>query len=101
LNHWQTLSRYLEDGRIEIDNNAAERSVRPVAQGRKSYLFVGSGEGGERAALFYSLIGSARLNGIEAYLRELLSVIGEHPINRIDELLPWHWAQAQAERETA
>lgn len=86
LNHWSALIRYTADGRIEIDNNAAERALRGVALGRKNYLF-----GGERAASMYCLIGSAKLNGIdpEAYLRTVLTRIAEHPINRIDELLPW------------
>ena len=91
LKRWVALCRYCEDGRIEIDNNAAERALRTVALGRKNYLFAGSDAGGERAAAIYSLIGTAMLNGVEpyAYLREVLGRIAEHPINRIDELLPW------------
>ena len=94
LTRWAALVRYLDDGRIEIDNNAAERSLRAVALGRKNYLFAGADAGGERAAAIYSLIGTAKLNGLdpEAYLREVLSRIAEHPINRIEELLPWHLA---------
>ncbi len=89
---------YTTDGRVEIDNNAAERALRSVALGRKNYLFGGSDAGGERAAGMYCLIGSAKLNGIdpEAYLRTVLSTIAEHPINRIDELLPWNLYPAQA-----
>ena len=92
LTRWEALSRYCDDGRIEIDNNAAERALRCVALGRKNYLFAGSDAGGERAAMIYSLIGSAKLNGCnpEAYLREVLSRIAEHPITRIAELLPWN-----------
>ena len=86
--------RYCQDGRIEIDNNAAERALRAVALGRKNYLFAGSDAGGERAAAIYSLIGTAKLNGLdpEAYLREVLQRIADHPINRIEELLPWNIA---------
>ena len=82
---------YTRDGRIEIDNNTAERSLRTVALGRKNYLFAGSDAGGERAAAIYSLIGSAKLNGIdpETYLRFVIGRIADHPVNRVAELLPW------------
>jgi transposase len=102
LSRWDALTRYIEDGDIEIDNNAAERSLRGVALGRKNYLFAGSDAGGERAAAIYSLIGSAKLNGLdpEAYLREVLTRIADHPINRIDELLPWNIGSAPAEVST-
>jgi len=92
LGRWEALRRYCDDGRIEIDNNAAERALRCVALGRKNYLFAGSDAGGERAAAMYSLLGSAKLNGYnpEVFLREVLARIAEHPITRINELLPWH-----------
>jgi len=92
LGRWRALLRYCEDGRIEIDNNSAERALRAVALGRKNYLFAGSDSGGERAAAIYSLTGTAKLNGLdpEAYLREVLQRIADHPINRIEELLPWN-----------
>jgi transposase len=95
LGHWQALTRFCDDGRLEIDNNAAERALRVVALGRKNYLFAGSDAGGERAAAIYSLLGTAKLNGIdpEAYLRQVLERIADHPINRIAELLPWNLVQ--------
>jgi hypothetical protein len=91
LSRWTALTRYRDDGRVEIDNNAAERSLRAIALGRKNWLFAGCDDGGERAAAIYSLLGTAQLNGlnIEAYLRHLFERLPEHPINRIEELLPW------------
>jgi transposase len=92
LGRWTQLLRYCNDGRLEIDNNAAERALRAVALGRKNYLFAGSDAGGERAATIYSLIGSAKLNRIdpEAYLTHVLHHIADHPIHHIEELLPWN-----------
>jgi hypothetical protein len=94
LGRWEALMRYCDDGRLEIDNNSAERALRVVALGRKNFLFAGSDGGGESAAAIYSLIGSAKLNGLdpEAYLREVLTCIADHSINRIEELLPWNIA---------
>jgi hypothetical protein len=94
LGRWEALTRYAEDGSLEIDNNAAERALRAVALGRKNYLFAGSDAGGERAAALYSLVGTAKLNSLDpdAYLRDVLSRIADHPINRIEELLPWNVA---------
>ena len=90
---WHALSRYLDDGRLEISNNAAENQIRPAALGRKNWLFCGSDAGGERAAAFYTLVRTARLNGVEpeAWLTDVIARIGAHPINRLAEFLPWHW----------
>ena len=92
LNRWDALNTFVHDGRAEIDNNAVERALRAVALGRKNYLFAGSESGGERAAAMYSLIGTAKLNGIEpeAYLRDVLGRIADHPVNEIEALLPWN-----------
>jgi transposase len=94
LSRWRALTRYTEDGLLEIDNSAAERALRAVALGRKNFLFVGSDCGGQRAAAMYSLIGSAKLNGLdpELYLRTVLARIADHPISQIQKLLPWNMA---------
>jgi len=94
LSHWRALTRYVDDGLLEIDNSAAERALRAVAIGRKNYLFMGADSGGQRAASLYSLIGTAKLNGLDPafYLRAILEKLPEHPINRIEELLPWNIA---------
>jgi transposase len=91
LTHWIALTRYRDDGRLEIDNNAAERSLRAVALGRKNWLFAGSDDGGERAAAIYTLLGTAKLNGlnVEAYLRHVLEKLPDLPADRVEELLPW------------
>jgi hypothetical protein len=91
MSRWKALTRFTANGIIEIDNNGAERALRAVALGRKNYLFAGSDAGGERAAAIYSLVGSAKLIGLDpqAYLRHVIERIADHPINRIDELLPW------------
>jgi transposase len=91
LTRWSALNRFVGDGAVEIDNNAAERAIRALVLGRRNYLFAGADRGGETAARLYSLIGTCRLNGIDphAYLRHVLERIASHPINRIEELLPW------------
>lgn len=103
LARWAALTRYVHDGGIEIDNNAAERALRAVALGRKNYLFAGSDAGGSRAAAIYSLVGTAKLNGLDpqAYLRHVLERIAEHPINRVHELLPWNVAAELADARLA
>ena len=98
------LAVYLADGRLEIDNNVAERAIRPLALGRKNWLFAGSDAGGDRAAAIASLIETAKLNDIDpqAWLSDVLGRIADHPINRVDELLPWRWHGAGiGERTTA
>ncbi|WP_317987123.1 IS66 family transposase [Vibrio metschnikovii] len=92
LKQWDALVAYVDNGYAEIDNNSAERSLRPIALGRKNYLFASSVAGGERAALLYSILGTAKLNDINpnVYLTAVLKRIGNHPINRVDELLPWN-----------
>lgn len=91
LNRWEALTRYCDDGQLEIDNLPVERALRGVAIGRRNYLFAGADSGGERAAAIYSLIGTAKLNNVdpEAYLRFVLARIADHAINRIDQLMPW------------
>ena len=97
LTRWRQLTRYRDDGRLEIDNNAAERAIRALFLGRKNWLFAGSDDGGERAAAIYTLTETAKLNRIDpaAWLIDVLARLATHPAKRIDELLPWHWAAAQ------
>lgn len=103
LNRWEALLTYSRDGMVEIDNNAAERALRPVALGRKNFLFAGSDSGGERAAAIYSLTESAKLNGLdpEAYLRHVLTHIADYPVNRVDAFLPWNVAGMLAKEAKA
>jgi transposase len=99
LRRWPSFTRFLDDGRVCLTNNAAERALRCVALGRKSWLFCGSDRGGQRAAVMYSLIGTARLNGVDpqAWLADVLARIADHPANRLDELLPWNWQSRKPE----
>jgi hypothetical protein len=98
LKRWETFTRFLIDGRICLTNNAAERALRGIALGRKSWLFAGSDRGGERAAVMYTLIQTARLNDIDpqAWLADVLARINEHNIQRLDQLLPWNWNRTAA-----
>jgi transposase len=91
LGNWTALTNFVDDGRIDAHNNTAERALRGVALGRKNYLHFGSDAGGHTAAVMYTLLGTARLNGVnpQRYLRHVLERIADHPSNRIDELLPW------------
>jgi transposase len=94
LTRWDALCLYTEDGRLGIDNNPAERSLRMAAITRKNFLFLGSDAGGERAAIIYTVLQTAKLNGLdpEAYLADVIDRMAKgHPINRLSELLPWHW----------
>jgi hypothetical protein len=98
LTRWDAFSRFLSDGRICLTKNVAERQLRGVALGRKTWMFAGSDRGGERAAAMYSLIVTAKLNGVDprAWLADVLARIAGHPASRLHELLPWNWKAAQA-----
>jgi transposase len=98
LKRWDSFTRFLDDGRICLSNNAAERALRGIALGRKSWMFAGSDRGGQRAAAMYSLIVSAKMNDVDpqAWLADVLARIAEHPIGRVDELLPWNWKTQSA-----
>ena len=93
LRLWKRLCRYTEDGRFEIDNNWVENSIRPVALGRKNYLFAGSHDAAQRAAIIYSFLGTCKKNGVEpfAWLKDILTRLPDHPVNRLEELLPSNW----------
>lgn len=95
--HWPGFTRFLDDGRICLTNNSAERSLRGVALGRKSWLFAGSERGGHRAAFMYSMIGTAKLNNIDpqAWLADVIARISDLPVSRLPELLPWQWKSQQ------
>ena len=103
LTRWQAFTRFLDDGRICLSNNAAERALRGLALGRKSWLFAGSERGAERAALMDTLIHTAKLNDVDpqAWLADVLARIADHPVHRLDELLPWNWAVERQRRNLA
>ena len=103
LKRWPAFTRFLDDGRICLSNNAAERALRGIALGRKSWLFAGSDRGGQRAAAIYSLIVTAKLNDIDpqAWLADVLARIAGHPAHRIDELLPWNWKKSKQQAAAA
>jgi transposase len=98
LKRWPGFTQFLEDGRICLTNNAAERALRGIALGRKSWLFAGSDRGGDRAALIYTLIVTAKMNNIDpqAWLADVLARIADHPFQRLHELLPWNWKKSKA-----
>lgn len=102
LSRWEALTRYTTDGRLAIDNNPAERAIRGIAMTRKNYLFLGSDEGGRRAAIFYTIIETAKLNGLDpqAYMADAIKQMAKgHPINRLAELLPWNWKRQHAAKQ--
>lgn len=103
LKRWDAFTRFLTNGRVCLSNNAAERALRGIALGRKSWLFAGSDRGGQRAATIISLIASAKMNDVDpqAWLADVLARIAEHPVNRLNELLPWEWKNATSERSAA
>jgi transposase len=103
LKRWDAFTRFLDDGRICLSNNAAERALRGIALGRKSWLFAGSDRGGERAAVMYSLIVTAKMNDIDpqAWLADVLARIADHPVHKLDELMPWRWAAERERRKLA
>jgi hypothetical protein len=103
LTRWGAFALFLEDGRVAIDNNPAERAIRPVAVGRNNFLFVGSDAGGETLADAMTVIETAKRNGLdpEAYVRDVLARINDHKINRLDELAPWNWTPAGIPQDQA
>src|SRR5881227_3450931 len=98
LKRWPAFTGFLDDGRICLSNNAAERALRSIALGRKSWLFAACDRGGQRAAAMYSIIVTAKMNDVDpqAWLADVLARIAEHPVHRLDELLPWNWRPIQA-----
>jgi hypothetical protein len=103
LKRWDRFARFIDDGRICLTNNAAERALRGFALGRKSWLFAGSERGADRAAAMTTLIMTAKLNEIDplAWLADVLARIADHPVSKLDDLLPWNWAPAKGRRKLA
>ena len=103
LKRWPVFTRFLDDGRVCLTNNAAERALRGIALGRKAWLFAGSDRGGQRAAFMYSLIVTAKLNDVDpqAWLADVLARIADQPSHQLDDLLPWNWAAQHQIRKTA
>ena len=103
LKRWDRFAGFLDDGRICLTNNAAERALRGFALGRKSWLFAGSERGADRAAAMATLIQTAKLNDVDpqAWLADVLARIANHPLNELDALLPWTWAAAKGTRKLA
>lgn len=103
LKRWPAFARLLDDGRICLTNNAAERALRGVALGRKAWLFAGSDHGGERAASMFSLIVTPKVNDVDlrAWLADVLARIGDHPASQLGELLPWNWQKPSVTTATA
>ena len=101
LRRWEAFTRFLDDGRVCLTNNAAERALRCITLGRKAWLFCGSDRGGQRAAVLYTLIQTCRLNNVDpqAWLADILTRIADHPASRLDDLLIWNWAAGQKHRE--
>lgn len=101
LNQWPRLEKYFTDGRLEIDNNPVENAIRPVALGRKNYLFAGSHGGAKQAALIYTLVSNAKLQNIDpfAYIKDILSRISDHPYKQIHELLACNWKPTDSSEE--
>jgi transposase len=103
LNRWPSFTIFLEDGHVAIDNNAAERAIKPIVLGRKNFLFAGSDAGGETIADAMTIIETAKFSGLnpEAYLTDVLARINDHIVTRLHELLPWNWSPLNQTRKAA
>ena len=103
LNRWTAFTLFLEDGRVAIDNNGAERALRPIGVGRRNWLFAGADTGGETLARAMTLIETAKMNGLDpqAYLADIFDRIHDHKNNKLDELLPWNWTPQQTDADQA